>query len=93
MSGIRCRPFSGRAHLTRREIDVLEQITAGVTNKVAARNLGISSRTIEVHRRNILKKLDAKNAVHLLRIVMEQRVGPLEAPEDTDFAQKCSPAK
>jgi FixJ family two-component response regulator len=71
MSEIRWRPFSGRTHLTRREIDVLKQITAGVTNKVAARNLGISSRTIEVHRRNILKKFDAKNAVHLLRIVME----------------------
>jgi FixJ family two-component response regulator len=70
ISEIRWRRFPGRAHLTRREIDVLAQITAGAPNKVAAKNLGISPRTIEIHRKHIMKKLGATNVVHLVRIVM-----------------------
>jgi FixJ family two-component response regulator len=74
-SELRWRPFPGREYLTQREIDVLDQITAGAPNKVAAQNLGISQRTIEVHRSHIMKKLDAKNAVHLVRIVMGEDGG------------------
>jgi FixJ family two-component response regulator len=70
ISEIRWRSFPGRTHLTRREIDVLAQITGGASNKVAAKNLGISPRTIEIHRRHIMKKLGATNVVHLVRIVM-----------------------
>ena len=42
---------------TRREREVLEQFTAGASNKEAGRHLGISPRTIEDHRANIMKKL------------------------------------
>jgi DNA-binding CsgD family transcriptional regulator len=69
-SEIRWRPFPGRGRLTRREIEVLEQIAAGVTNKAAARILGISPRTLECHRWHIMKKLGAKNAVDLVRKVL-----------------------
>ena len=62
--------FPGREPLTRREREVLEQFTAGASNKEAGRHLGISPRTIEDHRANIMKKLGAKNAADLVRIVM-----------------------
>ena len=70
MSDIRWRPFPGRDRLTRREIEVLEQIAAGATNKIAARILKISPRTLECHRWHIMKKLGAKNAVELVRKVL-----------------------
>src|SRR6201992_2124553 len=62
--------FPGREPLTRREREVLEQFTAGASNKEAGRQLGISPRTIEDHRANIRKNLGAKNAADLVRIVM-----------------------
>jgi FixJ family two-component response regulator len=62
--------FPGREPLTRREREVLEQFVSGASNKEAGRQLGISPRTIEDHRANIMKKLGAKNATDLIRIVM-----------------------
>jgi FixJ family two-component response regulator len=62
--------FPGREPLTRREREVLEQFTGGASNKEAGRALGISPRTIEDHRANIMKKLGARNAADLVRIVM-----------------------
>ncbi len=62
--------FPGREPLTRREREVLEQFTSGASNKEAGRHLGISPRTIEDHRANIMKKLGARNAADLIRIVM-----------------------
>ncbi len=65
--------FPGRELLTRRELEVLGQIALGASNKTAARNLGISVRTVEVHRARIMDKLGAKNAVDLMRIVLGAR--------------------
>ena len=62
--------FPGREPLTRREREVLEQFASGASNKEAGRQLGISPRTIEDHRANIMKKLGARNAADLIRIVM-----------------------
>ncbi|PLX37488.1 MAG: DNA-binding response regulator [Hyphomicrobiales bacterium] len=64
------REFPGRETLTPRERQVLGQITAGASNKEAGRELGISPRTIEVHRARIMEKLGARNAADLVRIVM-----------------------
>ena len=67
--------FPGREPLTRREREVLAQFSSGASNKEAGRLLGISPRTIEDHRANIMKKLGARNAADLIRIVMTaQRV-------------------
>ena len=52
------------------ERDVLGQIAAGFSNKQAGRELGISPRTIEVHRARIMEKLGARNAADLMRIVL-----------------------
>jgi FixJ family two-component response regulator len=62
--------FPGREPLTRREREILALLAAGASNKEAGRQLGISPRTIEYHRANVMKKLDAKNANDLLRIVL-----------------------
>jgi len=62
--------FPGRDLLTKRERDVLVLIAGGASNKEAGRRLGISPRTIEVHRAHIMDKLCARNAADLMRIVM-----------------------
>jgi len=66
------RSFPGRDRLTPRERDVLTQITAAASNKEAARNLGISRRTVEIHRVHIMQKLGAKNTADLVRIVLSR---------------------
>ena len=67
--------FPGREPLTRREREVLEQFASGASNKEAGRHLGISPRTIEDHRANIMRKLGARNATDLIRMVLTaQRV-------------------
>ena len=69
-SSIASLHLPGREPLTRREREVLEQFTSGATNKEAGRHLGISPRTIEDHRANIMKKVGARNAADLIRMVM-----------------------
>ncbi|MEM8878774.1 MAG: LuxR C-terminal-related transcriptional regulator, partial [Pseudomonadota bacterium] len=64
------KSFPGHETLTPREREVLAQITAGASNKEAGRTLGISPRTIEVHRARIMEKLGARNAADLVRIVL-----------------------
>jgi DNA-binding NarL/FixJ family response regulator len=61
----------GLGLLTTREKMVLEHLTRGVTGKEAGRALGISHRTVEFHRTNIMRKLGARNLVELVRIVSE----------------------
>jgi len=60
----------GFAQLTPREREVLQLITNGQSNKEAGRNLGISPRTIEVHRARVMDKLGARNTAYLMRIVL-----------------------
>lgn len=69
-SNLQSLQFPGREPLTRREREVLEQFTNGASNKEAGLHLGISPRTIEDHRANIMRKLGARNAADLVRIVM-----------------------
>lgn len=66
--------FFGSDLLTGRERDVLQQIARGASNKEAGRTLGISPRTVEVHRARIMDKLGAKNAADLMRIVLSDHV-------------------
>jgi|EndMetStandDraft_3_1072993.scaffolds.fasta_scaffold193103_2 two-component system, LuxR family, response regulator FixJ len=74
-SSARAARFPGRELLTQREVDVLDQIASGASSKEAGRELGISFRTVEVHRARIMEKLGAKNAVDLARIVFSEGRG------------------
>ncbi|HEY6254400.1 MAG TPA: response regulator [Xanthobacteraceae bacterium] len=62
--------FPGSDLLTQREREVLALIAASATNKEAAAALGISQRTVEIHRAHIMHKLGAKNSVDLARKVL-----------------------
>jgi two-component system response regulator FixJ len=69
-SGRRSVEVRGFAQLTPREREVLQLITDGQSNKEAGRELGISPRTIEVHRARVMEKLGARNTADLMRIVL-----------------------
>jgi FixJ family two-component response regulator len=56
------------ARLTLRESQVLERIVAGRLNKQIADDLGISIKTVEAHRANIMEKLSANTVADLLKI-------------------------
>jgi len=57
--------------LTEREREVFRLVAEGQANKVIAADLGISERTVEVHRAKVMKKLDARNLAQLVRIYLE----------------------
>ncbi len=65
--------FPGRELLTRREMDVLDHISTGASSKEIARRLGVSFRTVEVHRAHLMEKVGAKNSVDLMRIVLRSK--------------------
>jgi len=69
-SGRRLIEVRGFDQLTPREREVLQLITNGQSNKEAGRELGISPRTIEVHRARVMEKLGARNTADLMRIVL-----------------------
>ncbi len=58
------------ALLTERERQVLEGLAAGLPNKTVAYDLGISPRTVEVHRARIMEKMQARNLSHLVRLAL-----------------------
>lgn len=58
------------ADLTPREREVMDLIVAGLSNKQVATHLAITEKTVEVHRRRVLQKMGAHNAVDLVRLVV-----------------------
>ena len=60
--------------LTPRESEVLQGIVDGKMNKVIAYDLGISIKTIEIHRSQVKKKLKAKSAADLVKMVLTEQV-------------------
>jgi len=57
--------------LSRREMDVLEHIKLGHTNKVIANKLSLSVKTIESHRAKIMQKMQACSLAELLRLIYQ----------------------
>ena len=64
------------ASLSNRERQVLEWLIEGSSNKVIARELEISPRTVEIHRANMMTKLGARHAAEAVRLRMEARMEP-----------------
>lgn len=68
--------FVGHELLTPRENEVMAHIARGASSKMAALQLGVSPRTIDIHRGHIMRKLNARNAADLVRITLgNERVG------------------
>ena len=57
--------------LTEREREVFLLVAEGLANKAVASELGISERTVEVHRAQVMKKLDARTLAQLVRIHLQ----------------------
>jgi two-component system response regulator FixJ len=68
--------LEGLGQLTPRERDVLHQLIVGNPNKVIAYELGISPRTVEVHRARVMEKMQAKSLSHLVRMALAAGVDP-----------------
>lgn len=58
------------ASLSARERDVLEGLVAGKPNKIIAFDLGISPRTVEIYRANVMTKMDAASLSELVRMAL-----------------------
>jgi two-component system response regulator FixJ len=61
------------ASLSERERQVLDGLVAGNANKTIAYDLGISPRTVEVYRANVMTKMQAKNLSELIRMTLAVR--------------------
>ncbi len=64
------------ASLSQRERQVMDGLVAGLSNKLIARDYGISPRTIEVYRANVMTKMQARSLSELVRLAV--RAGILE---------------
>lgn len=65
------------ASLTAREREVMDQLVAGNQNKIIAHNLGMSPRTVEVHRARVMEKMQARSLSALVRMVVAAGQDPL----------------
>jgi FixJ family two-component response regulator len=67
-------------NLTRRELQVMELVVSGKPNKIISAILGLSQKTVEVHRAHVMRKMKADSLPHLVQMVMQVR-GPSTHPE------------
>ncbi len=58
-------PVENRFDLTGKELQILELVLSGLTNKEISEKLGKSKRTVETHRFNLMRKMDVKNLIDL----------------------------
>lgn len=65
--------------LTTREREVLQGLMGGLPSKLLARRLGISLRTVEMHRANMMDRLGVSSLAEALTLAVQASVEPLEA--------------
>jgi two-component system, LuxR family, response regulator FixJ len=65
--------------LTAREREVLDLVTSGKPNKIMAADLGVSQRTVEIHRARVMEKMGASSLAQLVRMVLDLKGGAQSA--------------
>jgi two-component system, LuxR family, response regulator FixJ len=85
LSDRRCEDARARLNiLTAREREVLKGMVDGLPNKTIAYDLGISPRTVEIHRANLMQKLQVQSLSEALRIAFTARL--FDEPENGEEA-------
>ncbi|MCR5873870.1 response regulator [Phenylobacterium sp. J426] len=69
------------ATLSARELQVMQGLLAGMPNKIIAYALGLSVRTVEIYRANVMDKLKARGLSTAVRLALAAGVEPLPDPE------------
>ena len=69
-----------RRHLTGREIEVTRLVANGFRNREVAKELGISVKTVETHRANIMNKLGFRNLSQLIFYAIQKEI--IKVPVD-----------
>jgi two-component system response regulator FixJ len=64
------------SNLTPREAEVMQRVVAGQANKVIALDLGVSQRTVEIHRARVMQKMGTRSLAELVRLVERAAVEP-----------------
>ena len=73
--GERTRILERLESLTPREREVLSLVTGGKANKVMAADLGLSQRTVEIHRSRVMEKMGARHLSELVRMAIRLEEG------------------
>jgi two-component system, NarL family, response regulator NreC len=81
------RPSSGvaqipmrRSTLTLREREVMKLLAEGYTVRQAASTLGVSVKTVEAHKFNLMRKLDIHNKAQLVTVAIQKKILPVPVP-------------
>ena len=67
-------PIDKSANLSKRELQVLDEICNGLSNQEIADNLFISKRTVDKHRANLLSKTNSKNTANLIMYAIKNKL-------------------
>ncbi len=75
-AGSAAEPFQVQAppHLTARELDVIRLVAAGCSTAVTGQTLGISAKTVERHRYNIMRKMDLDSIVEVVHYALREHI-------------------
>ena len=69
-----------RSTLTAREREVMRLLAEGRTVRQAASELGVSVKTVEAHKFNLMRKLDIHNKAQLVTVAIQKKILPLPDP-------------
>ncbi|MBI1223461.1 MAG: response regulator [Bacteroidetes bacterium] len=65
-------PMESQAGLSAREVEIMQMLAEGLSAREIGERLLISSRTVETHKANIMRKLNVKKATHLVKIAFDR---------------------